>query len=39
MFRKRDPEEKIMQLLDEAGLMNWYKELPNGLETIVGEKE
>ena len=21
-----------------TGLMNWYKELPNGLETIVGEK-
>ncbi len=32
------PEEKIMQLLDEAGLMSWYKELPNGLETMVGEK-
>ena len=35
---KEIPEEKIMQLLDEAGLMNWYKELPSGLETIVGEK-
>ena len=35
---KEIPEEKIMQLLDEAGLMNWYKELPNGLETMVGEK-
>ena len=35
---KKIPEEKIMQLLDEAGLMNWYKELPNGLETMVGEK-
>ena len=32
------PDEKIMQLLDEAGLMGWYKELPNGLETLVGEK-
>jgi hypothetical protein len=21
-----------------TGLMNWYKELPNGLETMVGEK-
>ena len=31
-------QEKIMQLLEEAGLMNWYKELPNGLETKVGEK-
>lgn len=35
---KEIAEEKIMQLLDEAGLMNWYKELPNGLETMVGEK-
>ena len=35
---KKILEEKIMQLLDEAGLMNWYKELPNGLETMVGEK-
>ena len=35
---KEIPEEKIMQLLDEVGLMSWYKELPNGLETMVGEK-
>ena len=35
---KEVSEEKIMQLIDEAGLMNWYKELPNGLETMVGEK-
>ena len=35
---KKISEEKIMQLLEEAGLMNWYKELPNGLETMVGEK-
>lgn len=35
---KEIPEEKIMQLLDEAGLMSWYKELPNGLETMGGEK-
>ena len=35
---KKIQEEKIMQLFDEAGLMNWYKELPNGLETMVGEK-
>ena len=35
---KNIPEEKIMQLLDEAGLMDWYRELPNGLETMVGEK-
>ena len=35
---KEISEEKIMQLFDEAGLMSWYKELPNGLETMVGEK-
>ena len=35
---KEIPEEKIMQLLDEAWLMSWYKELPNGLETMGGEK-
>lgn len=32
------PEDQIMQLLDEAGLMSWYEELPNGLDTMVGEK-
>ena len=37
-LEKDIPDEKIMQLLDEAGLMGWYKELPNGLETLVGEK-
>ena len=31
-LEKDIPDEKIMQLLDEAGLMGWYKELPNGLE-------
>jgi len=32
------PDEKIFELLEEAGLMNWYNELPNGLETMVGER-
>lgn len=31
-------DEKIYTLLEEAGLMNWYKELPEGLDTMVGEK-
>ena len=31
-------DDKILELLDEAGLMNWYKELPDGLETMVGER-
>lgn len=32
------PDEKILELLDEAGLTNWYNELPSGLETMVGER-
>ena len=32
------PDEKILELLEEAGLTNWYKELPEGLETMVGER-
>ena len=35
---KNIPDEKIFELLDEAGLTNWYNELPNGLETMVGER-
>ena len=31
-------DDKIFELLSEAGLMNWYKELPNGLDTMVGER-
>ncbi len=31
-------DEKIIELFEEAGLINWYKELPEGLDTIVGEK-
>ena len=35
---KNIPDEKIFELLNEAGLMEWYNELPNGLETMVGER-
>lgn len=35
---KNIPNEKIIELLDEAGMTSWYKELPNGLDTIVGER-
>lgn len=35
---KKIPDEIIFQLLDEAGLMEWYNELPEGLDTIVGER-
>lgn len=35
---KNISDEKIFELLNEAGLMEWYKELPNGLETMVGER-
>lgn len=31
-------EEKIIELLREAGLYDWYTELPEGLETLVGER-
>ncbi len=31
-------EEKIIELLKEAGLYDWYTELPEGLETLVGER-
>lgn len=32
------PDEKIIQLLDEAGMAGWYEELPEGLNTMVGER-
>jgi len=31
-------DNKILELLEEAGLMEWYRELPEGLDTIVGER-
>ena len=31
-------EERILELFKEAGLLEWYNELPNGLDTMVGEK-
>ena len=35
---KNISDEILFQLLDEAGLMGWYKELPEGLDTMVGER-
>lgn len=35
---KEIPDKKIFELLEEAGLKGWYDELPNGLDTIVGER-
>ncbi len=35
---KEIPDSKILQLLEDAGLINWYKELPEGLETMIGER-
>ena len=32
------PKEKIESLLKDAGLFEWYKSLPDGLDTLVGEK-
>ena len=31
-------DEKIIELIKEAGLIGWYNELPQGLDTIVGER-
>lgn len=31
-------DEKIVEMFEDAGLIDWYKELPEGLDTIVGEK-
>ena len=31
-------DDTILELLEEAGLIGWYKELPDGLETMVGER-
>ena len=35
---KNISEEKILSLFEDAGLMEWYNNLNNGLEEIVGEK-
>ena len=35
---KNISEEKILSLFEDAGLMEWYNNLSNGLEEIVGEK-
>lgn len=35
---KEISDDRILELLEEAGLTGWYKELPNGLETMVGER-
>ena len=31
-------DEKILELIKEAGLIDWYNELPQGLDTMVGER-
>ena len=35
---KNISDEKILELIKEAGLIDWYKELPQGLDTMVGER-
>lgn len=32
------PESKLIELIKEAGLYDWYTELPEGLDTMVGER-
>ena len=31
-------DKKICEMFEDAGLTGWYNELPQGLDTIVGEK-
>lgn len=31
-------EKQILQLFEDAGLMEWFVNLKNGLDTIIGEK-
>lgn len=35
---KNISDDRIIELLKEAGLLEWYKELPDGLDTMVGER-
>ena len=35
---KNIPEERIMELIEEAGLKEWYNNLENGLDEKVGQK-
>ena len=35
---KKISDDRILELLEEAGLTGWYNELPEGLETMVGER-
>lgn len=35
---KNISEKRIIELLKEAGLYDWYTELPEGLDTMVGER-
>ena len=35
---KRISDEKLINMFEDAGLMEWYSNLKNGLDEIVGEK-
>lgn len=35
---KQISDDRILELLEEAGLKDWYNELPQGLDTMVGER-
>lgn len=35
---KNIEDKKIFELLEEAGLLEWYKDLRDGLDTMVGER-
>jgi ABC-type multidrug transport system fused ATPase/permease subunit len=36
MFDANIPDEKIMQVVHELGLTEWYNALPEGLDTVLG---
>lgn len=35
---KEISDERVLKLIKEAGLIGWYNELPQGLDTMVGER-
>jgi ATP-binding cassette, subfamily B, bacterial len=36
LFDAAIPDERIMAVLDDLGLIAWYRQLPDGLETVLG---
>lgn len=36
MFDSSIPDEKILRVIEELGLDGWFKQLPDGLDTVLG---